>query len=132
MPPTPRREITQTCSVAQISDLQGQHVSSGAQQFSLIVWTTTKCTKQIRHATCGMPNLHISLRADSVCTVRMSFMDIEFHHGVESRRNGSPFGISGLLVVEVDHVDFLELAPLSSLAVELDDAVGTEVGHFHH
>ena len=50
---------------------------------------------------------------------------------VEAAGYWVPVSIGGFLVVDVHHVDFLHLAPLHALAVQLGDAVGGQVGHLN-
>ena len=52
----------------------------------------------------------------------------EFDGGIQTAGNGWPVGVGGLLVVDVDHVDLVELAPFNTLTVQLGNTIGREVG----
>ena len=59
-----------------------------------------------------------------------SIVGYKTDNGIQARRYRWPVGISSGPIVDVDDIDFLELAPLYVLAVEVCDAVGRQIRHF--
>ena len=48
---------------------------------------------------------------------------------METTGHGLPMRIGRLLIVEVNHIDLIELTPDDTLTIQMGDTVGREVGH---